>query len=220
MNKDIIEKFVNNHTFVRNGKTKTYGDDQKRKHKKFLSTFFTDKTIDFLKDKEKCKEYVEQTNASKNMQQRHFGCLAALCRFMANETNDDNWLELNQHYNSLLQQTKQSLHRQDKPKLPEIDFHGVIKEMPEDTYEQICKKIILHYHFLFPAPLRTDLCTIKIKNFNEQTDNYYTNGKFVYNQILKTKRKVDHELDTELDSLVPTQSTRLPPLELQTTTIH
>jgi len=60
---------------------------------------------------------------------------------------------------------------------------------------------LLVYCFLF-VPLRRDIATLKIRNFNKQTDNFYFNSKIVFNSLVKRDGRKSGDVPKVLDDLI------------------
>lgn len=201
MNKDIIDEFVNYHKFIRFGKEQSYSETVKTNHAKFLNTFLKDKSIEYVKDTSNVKNEIEKMTSSLNLQKRYYGCLSSFSKYIGLKYNDTEYLELNKFYNNMFKETQKSIVTEPKPDLPVINYSDIVHKMPEENINDITAKIMLYYHFVFATPLRTDLITIKLRNYSDN-DNYYLNGQFVFNCCLKTKRTIIQDLDEYFIGLV------------------
>jgi len=68
------------------------------------------------------------------------------------------------------------------------------------TIQDFDEKLLI-YCFLF-IPLRSDITTVKIRNYNAQVDNYYLNGKIVFNSLIKKGGIKTIDVPKELDDLI------------------
>ena len=68
------------------------------------------------------------------------------------------------------------------------------------TIQDFDEKLLI-YCFLF-IPLRSDITTVKIRNYNAQVDNYYLNGKIVFNSLIKKEGIKTIDVPKELDDLI------------------
>jgi hypothetical protein len=60
----------------------------------------------------------------------------------------------------------------------------VINHNNEDEYIEFIKSLYIDI-----PPVRSDVGTIKLRNYDEEKDNYYKDGKFIYNTTSKVERK-------------------------------
>lgn len=68
--------------------------------------------------------------------------------------------------------------------------------------ESLTEKLILMFHY--HHPLRSDLITIKFRNF-DKNDNYYKNGSIHLNNPVKVNRKLVIKLDGDVNNLFKQQ---------------
>lgn len=199
---ETVEDFVNNHLYKRNNEYFNYSANVKSNHRTFLNKFFKDNDVEIVKDIVKTKEIINSFTSSKNLHKRYFGCLASFCNYQYTKTNDISW-NLNNAYNSLFKETQDHIISEEKPVLKNTDYNSKIGDLPEKCISEIMNKIILLYHFS-DAPLRSDLCSIKIRNYDTSVDNYYNNEtkQFVFNKIVKTKRKITQNINEILNALI------------------
>ena len=59
------------------------------------------------------------------------------------------------------------------------------------------------YCYLF-IPLWTDISTVKVKDYNKQSDNYYNSKQFVFNVLVKNAGKLTANVPDKLNELIET----------------
>lgn len=195
---EVVNDFVNNHTYIRNDVQFNFADTTKKNHVAFLKRYLEQHTLEDIKDIELSKRVVYSFSESKNLHKRWFGCLASFCKYQFDKTGDSSW-NLNKQYNNLFTETQNNIVSADKPDVPNIDIK-IVNNLPETNYNEMRDKIILLYHL--GIPLRSDLVSIKKSNFDKETDNYFEEGKLVFNCIIKTKRRIVQEVDLKLNELI------------------
>jgi hypothetical protein len=72
-----------------------------------------------------------------------------------------------------------------------------------DNIENVYDKTLLMFFLKYPV-LRSDLCNIKIRNYNEQTDNYYKDYTIHFNHMVKNDRAFDLVIRPEHYQLIDT----------------
>ena len=78
------------------------------------------------------------------------------------------------------------------------------------TIENLDEKLLI-YCYLF-IPLRSDISSIKIRDFNKQIDNYYdsNNKQIVFNSLVKKQKILSVDIPVELNELIETFIKRNP----------
>jgi hypothetical protein len=89
-----------------------------------------------------------------------------------------------------------------KPEVKQYSNNRILKtfqylEYDSDDYVDNYHKLLLNLYIKYP-PLRTDYCTVKLKNYDKDKDNYYNDGTFYFNSLIKNDLKNNNTLTITL----------------------
>jgi len=130
-----------------------------------------EKTLHFCDPEEVFNKYFKKTNYKLGT------CTKYFTYFSACLNNDKNTHKIFCDY---CRELKKQCNKESKINNP-IKIHINIQETPE--YSEFIKSLYTNY-----GPLRSDYCTVKFKNYNKETDNYYENGVIYFNKLVKVPR--------------------------------
>ena len=192
-----MEQLINN--FLEQHKTKKekgYGKDSKKKAKKFLmdySEFVNAEEAEELCNQEKLEEYFEKIPFE--VQKKSLSFLSSFLKFY----------EINEFRESyIIPKLRQSQDEtRTKIEIPknELSFYlDKVAGMPEENFNEIKNKLLLS--ICLNHTLRSDILTVKVSNYDRETENFYENGSIVYNKMIKVPRKMTQKLNESEVELV------------------
>lgn len=86
-----------------------------------------------------------------------------------------------------------------KPEVKNYSNNRVLKTFSSLKYkgdDNDYKRLLLNLYIKYP-PLRTDYCTVKLKNYNKKEDNYYEKGVIYFNHLIKNDNTLTINLEKE-----------------------
>jgi hypothetical protein len=166
--------FVNEYKYLKNNEESGYSIDRKKAIITFLTKLEQEIGNDKFFDYHFVIDYFENKYKNKETLKKNLGMLSAYIRYTFN----------NNMYSQYITNLANELMNKIKPQIEDIDLNLIDKTEISDM-DRLILKIYTQTNCL-----RNDYCSLKIKNFNEEEDNYYKDGKFVFNTLKKNNRKL------------------------------
>ncbi len=172
-----ISEYVETYTYEKSGEVKSYSPDRKRQIQGFFNQFVDSIQPEDFENTEKVMTYMRGRYPNEATLNKNLGFLSAYIKKTKGQSP----------YSSVIAEIANKEKEKKREDIEPIEIEKI------DEIKDINDKLLLSLYAKIP-PLRSDYNSIKIRNFDTETDNYYNDGKLIFNTLVKNDGKMEKDV--------------------------